>query len=310
MAIVALRTDLLVFALLAQVLGFSPSTASFRPTPRGGPKVQMPRQTQPQGTLSTSKSTFSLVESQPVATSPTSIGNAIVTLPPACEVVKSLLSVCNSISPGFTTFSYENQTRCLCYPNTTSWQPEIFDGAVATCAQDVSTIPSEYSQVASLEGFCLRSMAGCNVSTTGSCATPTPSGIGTISVIPFPSPTQTQLSSSSPGIQSKSSFALSISTHSLSTSINKSRSYLRTKSWNWRRKFCGSISGGLWVRCFSANKTRELNGLNRPDTMKIVYLRPFASRSPLKSMAEAKSQGMSLLHRTTLRQLGRRKVLL
>jgi hypothetical protein len=250
MAIVALRTDLLVFALLAQVLGFSPSTASTRPTPRGGPKVQMPRQTQPQGTLLTSQSTFSLVESQLLTTSPTSIGNAILTLPPACEVVNSMLSVCNSMSPGFTTLMYENQTRCLCYPNTTSWQPEIFDGAVATCAQDVSATPSEYSQVASLEGFCLRSMVGCNVTTTGLCTTTTPSGISTISVGIPPSPSQLPGTSGvTPSIQSKSSFALSNSTHRLSTSSNKCRSYRRTKSWNWRRKFCGSIAGGLWVRC-------------------------------------------------------------
>jgi hypothetical protein len=259
MAIVAFKTDLLVFALLAQVLGFSPSTASFRPTPRGGPKVQMPRQTQPQGTLSTSQSTFSLIESQLVATSPTSIGNAIVTLPPACEVVKSLLSVCNSISPGFTTFSYENQTRCLCYPNTTSWQPEIFDGAVATCAQDVSTIPSEYSQVASLEGFCLRSMANCNALITSPCTTSTLSGISNSTIVTSPVSTQSSHpSGGAPGIWSKRSFTLSNLTHRLSISSNKSRSYPRTKSWNWRRKFCGSITGGIWVRySSSADRARE-----------------------------------------------------
>ena len=206
MAIMALKTYFLVFALLAQVLGFSPSTASTRPTPRGGPKVQMPRQTLPQGTLSTAQSTFSLVESQLVATSPASIGNAILTLPPACEVFIALLSSCNSISSGFTTLMYEDQTRCLCYPNTTLWQPEIFDGAVATCAQDVSATQSEYSQVASLEGFCLRSIADCSGSTTGSCTTPTPSSISTVLIA---SPSTSSLPGSAAGIQSKSSFALS-----------------------------------------------------------------------------------------------------
>jgi hypothetical protein len=47
-------------------------------------------------------------------------------------------------------------------------------------------------------------------------------------------------------------------THQLFFSSNKCRSYPRTKSWNWRRKFRGSISGGLWVWGFSANKTREM----------------------------------------------------
>lgn len=255
----ALKAYFLVFALLAQVLGFSPSTASNRPTPRGGPKVQMPRQTQPQGTLSTSQSTVSLVESQLVAPSPTSIANATFTIPPACEVVNSMLSVCNSISPGFTMLMYEDQTRCLCYPNTTLWQPEIFDGAVATCVQDVSATPSEYSQVVSLEGFCSRSIAGCSVSTTGSCnlTTPTPSGSSTFPV-GNPTPSSSSLPTSTAGIQSKSSFALSNLADRLFTNSNKPRSYPRTKSWNWRRKFCRSISGGLWVRCFSANKTREM----------------------------------------------------
>lgn len=257
----ALKTYFLVFALLAQVLGFSPSTASNRPTPRGGSKVQMPRQTQPQGTLSTSQSTVSLVESQLVATSPTSIGNALVTLPPACEVFIALLSSCNSISPGFTTFRYENQTPCLCYPNTTKWQPEIFDGAVVTCAQHLSATPSVYSQIASLEEFCTQSIAGCNASITGSCTTTAlpPVIVSTVgSSAPSPTQPSTISSSSGSGLWSKRSFMLSNLTHQLFVSSNKYRSYPRTKSWNWRRKFCRSISGGLWVRYFSANKTREM----------------------------------------------------
>ncbi len=163
---------------------------STRPTPLGGPKIQIAQQTQPQGTLSISQSTFSLVESQLVATSPTSTRNAIVTLPPACYIFIALLNACNSISPGFTTFRYEDQTTCLCYPNTTKWQPEIFDGAVATCAQYLSVTPSVYSQISSLEGFCTQSIAGCNTSTTGSCTTTSLPAI-TISTIVSPAPTAT-----------------------------------------------------------------------------------------------------------------------
>jgi hypothetical protein len=261
MVIMAFKTDLLVFALLAQVLGYSPSTASTRPPPREGPKVQMPRQTQPRGTLSTSQSTFSLVESQLVATSPTSIGNAILTRPPACEVFLALLSSCNSISPGFNTFRYEDQTPCLCYPNTTKWQPEIFDGAVATCAQYLSAAPSEYSQLASLEGFCTQSIAGCNASATGSCTTTSLTPIiGSTIGSSAPAPTQSSpTAGSGDGIWSKRLFTLSNLTHQLFVRSNKCRSYPRTKNWNWRRKFCGSITGGIWVRCSSsADRARQM----------------------------------------------------
>jgi hypothetical protein len=213
---VALKTYFLVFALLAQALGYSPSTTSTRPTPRGGPRVQIPRQTQSQGILSTLQSTFSLVESQPAATSPTSIGNATVTIPPACEVFIALLSSCNSISPGFTTFRYEDQTPCLCYPNTTKWQPEVFDGAIATCAQDLSTTLSEYSQIASLEGFCTRSIAGCNASSTGQCTTsPPPTTTTPRTVTATPEPSQSSRPGGAIGIQSKISFTLSNLTHRL-----------------------------------------------------------------------------------------------
>jgi hypothetical protein len=153
-------------------------------------------------------------------------------------------------------------------------------------------------------------MANCNALITSPCTTSTLSGnTNSTGVISQPGSTQSSHpSGGAPGIWSKRFFTLLNLTHQLFIGSNKCRSYPRTKSWNWGRKFCGSISGGLWVRCFSANKTRELNGLNRPDTMKIVYLWPFASRSPPKSTTEAKSRGMSLLNRTTLRQLGLRKL--
>jgi hypothetical protein len=98
--------------------------------------------------------------------------------------VIAMISFCNSISPGFTTLSFADQTPCLCYPNTTAWMPEIFDQAVTSCAHEVSAIPSEYSQFASLEGFCTRSGAGCNASSTGVCTTPSPSGILPVSFTP------------------------------------------------------------------------------------------------------------------------------
>lgn len=167
------ETYSLMFALIAHALCHTPATATNRPTPRGGPKVQIPRQTQSQGALSTSQTTSSVFEGQGAAPNQTSIGNATLTIPPACEVVIAMISFCNSISPGFTTFNYGYQPPCLCYLNTMVWMPEIFDGAVATCAQLVSATPSEYPQVASLEGFCTRSGSSCNASTTGLCTSST-----------------------------------------------------------------------------------------------------------------------------------------
>jgi hypothetical protein len=54
-------------------------------------------------------------------------------------------------------------------------------------------------------------------------------------------------------------FTLSNLTHQLFVRSNKCRSYPRTKNWNWRRKFCGSITGGIWVRCSSsADRARQM----------------------------------------------------
>lgn len=174
----------LSFVLLAQGLGHSPTIGTSRPTPGGNLKFQVPRETQPQRALSTFQSTSSISGSPGENPSVTSIGSATTAAHPACGIVIAMISFCNSISPGFTTLSFADQTPCLCYPNTTAWMPEIFDQAVTSCAHEVSAIPSEYSQFASLEGFCTRSGAGCNASSTGVCTTPSPSGILPVSFTP------------------------------------------------------------------------------------------------------------------------------
>src|ERR1700685_3099941 len=106
MLFMAWETCPLFFALLAQALCYTPTTATNRPTPRGGPKVQIPRQTQSQGAFPTSKPTSSLFKGPGAAPSPTSIENPTAPFPPACEVVIAMISFCNSISPGFTTLGY------------------------------------------------------------------------------------------------------------------------------------------------------------------------------------------------------------
>jgi len=73
---------------------------------------------------------------------------------PGCSLVSFALSYCISASPGFTTLAPSLQAPCLCY-SSTSWDPSLFDNAVATCAEYASTaVPSDYSAFSALEGFC------------------------------------------------------------------------------------------------------------------------------------------------------------
>jgi hypothetical protein len=79
----------------------------------------------------------------------------VTTLPPACSTVEAAISFCESVSPGFATLDPTNQAPCLCY-SSTSWDPEFFDGAVATCASGLSAQGdlAGYSTVEVLAGFC------------------------------------------------------------------------------------------------------------------------------------------------------------
>jgi hypothetical protein len=74
----------------------------------------------------------------------------------ACSFVLAALSFCISASPGFTTLAPSLQAPCLCY-SSTSWDPNPFDNAMATCAEYASTaVPSDYSVISALEGFCTK----------------------------------------------------------------------------------------------------------------------------------------------------------
>ena len=99
-----------------------------------------------------------------------------------CCLLSSALSVCTSLTPGFTALAPSQQAPCLCY-SSTDWQPSIFDDAVKTCADYASTavrlqipvkfqrrvlaqpkeftdfihdqLPEIYQPMASLENFCM-----------------------------------------------------------------------------------------------------------------------------------------------------------
>jgi len=98
----------------------------------------------------------------------------------ACSFVDGAISFCESVTPGWISLIPASQAPCICYSSRT-WVPNLFDGAIATCAAFVSTaIPTDYSIVAALTGFC-SSVGNVLVSTgmTTATATRTTSGTAT-----------------------------------------------------------------------------------------------------------------------------------
>jgi hypothetical protein len=75
--------------------------------------------------------------------------------PAACSAVDDAISFCSSAIPGFATADDTELANCFCY-SSTSWIPDVFDGAVYTCAQYAATAfsASAYSDIAGLEGYC------------------------------------------------------------------------------------------------------------------------------------------------------------
>jgi hypothetical protein len=72
----------------------------------------------------------------------------------ACSSVNARLSFCESVSPGFHTFTSPSQAPCFSYSTigtTTVWVPDIFDDAVYTCEIDEQCTDST---VHSLAEFC------------------------------------------------------------------------------------------------------------------------------------------------------------
>jgi len=231
----------LILVSTKRALGISTPAASLKP--RNGPRLQFPRGTQSQVAASASQST-SIASLNPGAIpSATVIQNATITTQPACPLVTSMLSFCNSISPGFSTFNYVDQTSCLCYPNITAWSPGIFDDAVATCVNLVSATPSEYSRFTSFEGFCTRSRSQ---TTTNPSETQIPTGSSSSR------PTTTANSEASQPIQSKISLEFQ---NLLSITTNGSRLDEGRQNRNWGGRKCSFRSRRILVRQFSGRKT-------------------------------------------------------
>lgn len=117
-------------------------------------------------------------------------------LPDACSTIQFALSYCSSVSPGFDNFSPSSQAPCLCY-SSTSWDPEGFDGAIATCADFFSTAdPKALPTIEVFEGFCssigpvLGAAATSGVAATTSAApTPAPTPSKHIASATFATPT-------------------------------------------------------------------------------------------------------------------------
>ena len=93
---------------------------------------------------------------------------AITTAPPAvilqqnpqCMILSSALSICTSLTSGFTDMAPTKQAECLCYSNT-SFLPAPFDNAVKTCADFASTAaPAAFNAIANLQGFCSNAGGG------------------------------------------------------------------------------------------------------------------------------------------------------
>jgi len=95
--------------------------------------------------------------SSPMTTPPAAL---ILQQNPECMVLSSTLSICNSLTPGFTNMAPTKQAECLCYSETT-FLPDIFDNAVKTCADFASTaVPSAYGAFSSLQDFCMKADVG------------------------------------------------------------------------------------------------------------------------------------------------------
>ncbi|PVH86396.1 hypothetical protein DL98DRAFT_366218, partial [Cadophora sp. DSE1049] len=71
-----------------------------------------------------------------------------------CSYVVLILSACQILSPGFVSLTPESKAPCLCYSDT-AWAPDLFDGAIETCASWAQTAdPVDYPALVTYEGIC------------------------------------------------------------------------------------------------------------------------------------------------------------
>ncbi|KAH7310965.1 hypothetical protein BKA65DRAFT_518372 [Rhexocercosporidium sp. MPI-PUGE-AT-0058] len=75
-------------------------------------------------------------------------------IPVECTYADLILSACQILSPGFLTLVPVSKAPCLCYSDT-AWAPQLFDGAIETCASWAKTAdPVDYPGIATYEGIC------------------------------------------------------------------------------------------------------------------------------------------------------------
>ncbi|KAL5325221.1 hypothetical protein ACEPPN_006345 [Leptodophora sp. 'Broadleaf-Isolate-01'] len=111
-------------------------------------------------------------------------------LPLECTYADLLLSACQILSPGFLTLAPVSKAPCLCYSDT-AWAPQLFDGAIETCASWAQTAdPADYPGIATYDGFCTSIGDILNSAPSGGSTTPIP--------VPAPQPVTPKSTSTTP----------------------------------------------------------------------------------------------------------------
>jgi hypothetical protein len=99
-------------------------------------------------------SPFPTISAPPVYPPSSTPAASILQQNTACCLLSSALSICTSLTPQFTVLPPTQQASCLCY-SSTAFAPQIFDGAVETCADYASiAAPVAYTAIANLQSFC------------------------------------------------------------------------------------------------------------------------------------------------------------
>ncbi|EPE24754.1 hypothetical protein GLAREA_08607 [Glarea lozoyensis ATCC 20868] len=103
-----------------------------------------------------------------------------------CSQVQSIMAACSQLTPGFGGMNDRARAKCLCYPNSGTWAPTIFDNALSTCNAFAKTAePTLFSSLADMQGFC--SSVG-NFAVASTTMASLPPVVTEISVLPLPAP--------------------------------------------------------------------------------------------------------------------------
>jgi hypothetical protein len=73
----------------------------------------------------------------------------------ACSTALDAITTCESETPGFSNLANSDEASCLCYEDTTSWDPMAFDDPWSSCVAWASTADTSiYAELLSNEGMC------------------------------------------------------------------------------------------------------------------------------------------------------------